>query len=156
MPAQGALVEAQAEAFGGPAGGYEGTVLNAVERWKERVRQLKRETYAIYLASRDPRVPWYARVLIAFVVAHTFSPIDLIPDFIPVLGYLDDLIIAPLGIALALKMIPEEVMTESRRKAQAIVDQERPGGRAAAAVIIAVWLLVAALVIVVVWRAIGG
>jgi uncharacterized membrane protein YkvA (DUF1232 family) len=73
--------------------------------WRRRVRQLKAEAYAIYLASRDPRVPWYAKGLIALVAAHTFSPIDLIPDFIPVLGYLDDLVIAPLGIALAIRLV---------------------------------------------------
>lgn len=129
--------------------------MNAIERWKRRVGQLKRETYAIYLAYRDPRVPWYAKVLIAFVVVHTLSPVDLIPDFIPVLGYLDDLIIAPLGIVLALKMIPEDVMDESRRRAQAIVEQDKPTSRVAAAVIVVIWLLVAALIIVVLWRAIG-
>ena len=63
--------------------------MNTIERGKQRVRQLKTETYAIYLAYKDPRVPWYAKLFIAFVVAHTFSPIDLIPDFIPILGYLE-------------------------------------------------------------------
>lgn len=86
---------------------------------------------------------------------NTLSPVDLIPDFIPVLGYLDDLIIAPLGIVLALKMIPEDVMDESRRRAQAIVEQDKPTSRMAAAVIVIIWLLVAALIIVVLWRAIG-
>jgi uncharacterized membrane protein YkvA (DUF1232 family) len=109
--------------------------------WKERVRQLKTETYAIYLASKDSRVPWYAKVLIAFVVAHTFSPIDLIPDFIPILGYVDDLIIAPLGIFLALKMIPTEVMVECRMEAQARIDQAGPNRWVAATVIVAIWLV---------------
>ena len=67
---------------------------------KARARALKNEAYAIYLAAKDPRTPWYAKALVFFVVAHTFSPIDLIPDFIPVLGYLDDLIIVPLGVAV--------------------------------------------------------
>ena len=125
-----------------------------VEGWKQRVRRLKAETYAIYLAYRDPRVPWYARVLIAVVVAHTLSPIDLIPDFIPILGYVDDLIIAPLGIALALKMIPEEVMAECREEARAVMDQDKPRGWIGAAVIIAIWLLVAALAAAILLRAI--
>lgn len=133
--------------------------MSALERWKGRVRQLKTETYAIYLAYRDPRVPWYARLLIALVVAHTFSPVDLIPDFIPVLGYLDDLVIAPLGIALAIRMIPPEVMVECRGKAKAAVGQGRPTSWAAAAVtgvIVTIWLLAAALVVVVVWRFVRG
>ena len=120
--------------------------------WKARVRQLKRETYAIYLASKDRRVPWYNKALIAVVVAYIFSPIDLIPDFIPILGYLDDLLIAPLGIALALRMIPAEVMAECRERAQAAIDQKGPTNWTAAAVIIAIWLLGAALVIVILWR----
>ena len=126
-----------------------------IERWKERVDHLKTETYAIYLAYRDPRVPWYAKVLIAFIVAYTFSPIDLIPDFIPVLGYLDDLVIAPLGIALALRMIPEDVMAACREQARASVGHDRPTNWAAAAVIILIWLLSAALVISIVLRASG-
>ena len=87
---------------------------NMLQTWKRRAGQLKRETYAMYLALRDPRVPWYARLVAACVVGYAFSPIDLIPDFVPVLGYLDDLIIVPLGIALALKMIPADVMAECR------------------------------------------
>lgn len=87
----------------------------------------------------------YAKPLIAFVVAHTFSSIDLIPDFIPVLGYVDDLLIAPLGIWLALKMIPAEVMAESREQAQAQLGQDQPTRWMAAAVIIGIWLLVAAI-----------
>ena len=130
--------------------------MNTIERWKKRVRHLKTETYAIYLAYKDPRVPWYAKVLIAFVVAHTFSPIDLIPDFIPILGYLDDLVIAPLGIALALKMIPQDVLTECREKAQASIDQDKPTSWIAAAVIIAIWLLVAVLVVSIILRTIRG
>jgi uncharacterized membrane protein YkvA (DUF1232 family) len=85
-----------------------------LDQLKTRARALKREAYAIYLAARDPRTPWYAKALIFFVIAHTFSPIDLIPDFVPILGYLDDLIITPVGIWLALLLIPSEVMVESR------------------------------------------
>jgi uncharacterized membrane protein YkvA (DUF1232 family) len=123
-----------------------------LESWKQRVGQLKTETYAIYLAYKDPRVPWCAKILIAVVVAHTFSPIDLVPDFIPILGYLDDLVIAPLGIALVLKMIPEDVLAESREKAQAIMGQDKPTNWVAAVVIIAIWLLVAALVVAIILR----
>ena len=128
--------------------------MKTMEWWRERVRQLKTETYAIWLAGRDPRVPWYARVVIALVVAHTFSPIDLIPDFIPVLGYLDDLVIAPLGIALALRMIPQEVLDESRERAEAAVGQGQPTSWAAAAGIITIWLLAAALGVAVILRVI--
>jgi uncharacterized membrane protein YkvA (DUF1232 family) len=85
-----------------------------MEHWKSRVRVLKTEIKALLLASRDPRVPWQAKVVVALVVAYAASPIDLIPDFIPVLGYLDDLVILPLGILLALKMIPEDVMKRCR------------------------------------------
>ena len=117
------------------------------ERWKARARQLKVEVYALYLAYRDPRVPWYARLFAACVVGYAFSPIDLIPDPIPVLGYLDDLILIPLGVKLALAMIPAQVLAENRVKAQEIMRQGKPVNRVAAAVIIAIWLLLAALVI---------
>jgi uncharacterized membrane protein YkvA (DUF1232 family) len=118
-----------------------------IEQWKQRARQLKVEVYAIYLAYRDPRVPWYARIFAACVVGYAFSPIDFIPDPIPVLGYLDDLVLIPLGVKVALSMIPADVMTESRDKAQEIIRQGKPVNRVAAVVIIAIWLLLAALVI---------
>jgi uncharacterized membrane protein YkvA (DUF1232 family) len=124
----------------------------AIERWRERARRLKREVYAIYLAYKDPRVPWYARVFAACVVGYAFSPIDLIPDPIPVLGYLDDLILVPLGVALALKMIPPPVLAECRQRAQEVMAQGNPVNRVAAAVIVGVWLLLAALAIVLVVR----
>ena len=79
---------------------------------KQRARHLKAETFALYLAARDPGTPWYAKLLVAGIVAYAFSPLDLIPDFVPVLGYLDDLILIPLGIALAIKLIPHSVLTE--------------------------------------------
>ena len=120
---------------------------SSFERWKQRARQLKVEVYALYLAYRDPRVPWYARFFAACVVGYAFSPIDLIPDPIPVLGYLDDLILIPLGVKLALEMIPAQVLAESRVKAQEIMRQGKPVNRVAAVVIIAIWLLLAALVI---------
>jgi uncharacterized membrane protein YkvA (DUF1232 family) len=126
-----------------------------IETWKQRARRLKAETYAIYLAYRDPRVPWYARLFVACVVGYAFSPIDLVPDFIPILGYLDDLILVPVGIALALKMIPPAVMAECREKAQEVMAQGKPVNRTAAAVIIAIWLLLAAWVVVLVVRALN-
>jgi uncharacterized membrane protein YkvA (DUF1232 family) len=128
------------------------SVVRFTQRWKQWARQLKTEVYAIYVAYRDPRVPWYARVFAVCVVAYAFSPIDLIPDPVPILGYLDDLILIPLGIKLALLMIPTEVMAESREKAREIMRQGKPVNRAAAVVIVAIWLLVAALVIAVLMR----
>jgi uncharacterized membrane protein YkvA (DUF1232 family) len=124
--------------------------------WRSRVRQLKRETYALYLVYRDPRTPWYARLFAACVVGYAFSPIDLVPDFIPVLGHLDDLVLVPLGILLALKMIPPEMMAECREKAEDVVAQGKPVNWAAAAIVIATWLLVAALVVALVQRALAS
>jgi len=109
---------------------------------KVRARKLKREAYAIYIAARDPRTPWHAKALIFFVVAHTFSPIDLIPDFIPVLGYLDDLIITPGGIWLAVRLIPPGVLEEARATA-ATRDIDRSAGKVGAVIIISVWIIVA-------------
>ncbi len=127
-----------------------------IEPWKARARRLKTETYALYLAYRDPRTPWLARVFAAGVVAYAFSPIDLIPDVIPVLGYLDDLVLIPLGVALALRMIPERVMTDSRAKAQEVMRQGKPVSRAAAVVIVLIWLLLAAAAVVLIARVLGG
>jgi len=124
--------------------------------WKVKAQALKLETYAVYVACRDPRVPWYGRVLAACVVGYAFSPIDLIPDFVPVLGYLDDLILIPLGIALVLKTIPPAVMTESREKARASIGQGKPRNWMAAAVIVAVWILLASLGIVLMVRIISN
>ncbi|OPY93188.1 MAG: hypothetical protein A4E73_00378 [Syntrophaceae bacterium PtaU1.Bin231] len=115
-----------------------------VSSWRQKVRNLTVEVYAIYLACRDPRVPWHARAFAACVAAYAFSPIDLIPDPIPVLGYLDDLILVPLGIWLALKMIPADVLQECRLRARDAGRNGGPGGRAAAAVIVAVWLIAGA------------
>jgi len=112
---------------------------------KERVRHLQGETFALYLAARHPGTPWYAKAFVAGVVAYAFSPIDLIPDFIPVLGYLDDLILVPLGIAIAIRMIPPAVLAECRVRAQAMMADGKPTSRTAAIVIIGIWILVAAL-----------
>jgi len=109
---------------------------------KRRARHLKAELYALYLAYRDPRVPWYARLFAAGVVAYAISPIDLIPDFIPVLGYLDDLILVPLGIVLVLRMIPPEVMADCRERAKEVSREGRRTSWVAAGVIVGIWLLV--------------
>jgi uncharacterized membrane protein YkvA (DUF1232 family) len=130
--------------------------MSTIERWKQRARSLKTELYAIYLAYRDPRVPWYARVVAACVVGYAFSPIDLIPDPIPILGYLDDLILLPLGIALALRLIPPAVMAECREQAREIMRENRPTNWVAAGVIVAIWLLLAAAAILLVLRMIQG
>jgi uncharacterized membrane protein YkvA (DUF1232 family) len=125
--------------------------------WKQWAGRLKSETYALYLAYRDPRVPWYAKLFAALVVGYAFSPIDLIPDPIPVLGYLDDLILVPLGVALAVRMIPEDVLSESRKKAREMMERgERPVSRAAAAVIVILWLALAVLGALVVVRMVRG
>jgi uncharacterized membrane protein YkvA (DUF1232 family) len=113
-----------------------------LKKFQARARELKREAYAIYVAARDPRTPWYAKALIFFVVAHTFSPIDLIPDFIPVLGYLDDLIITPGGIWLAVRLIPPEVLEEARATAAAR-GVDRSIGKVGAVIIISMWVIVA-------------
>jgi len=123
-----------------------------LENWKRQARKLKRETYALYLAYRDPRTPWVARLFSALVVAYAFSPIDLIPDPIPVLGYLDDLILIPLGIYLAVKMIPPDVLEECREQSESVMAQGKPVNRAAAVVIVAIWLLLAFAVALVAYR----
>src|SRR3990172_7117134 len=123
-----------------------------LEKWKHKSHQLKTEVYTLYLAYRDPRTPWYAKIAAACVVGYAFSPIDLIPDPIPVLGYLDDLVIVPLGIALALKMIPPTVLVECRGKAQEVMWQGKPVNKVAAAIILSIWLALAALALVWVTR----
>ena len=115
-----------------------------LEKWKQQARRLKAEVYALYLAYKDPRVPLHARIFAACVVGYAFSPIDLIPDFIPVLGYLDDLILVPLGVVLALRMIPADVLADCRVRAQAMMQQGKPVNKTAAVVIIVIWLALAA------------
>jgi len=124
--------------------------LRRLESW---ARKLKVEVYALYLAYKDPRVSWYARIFAAVVVGYAFSPIDLIPDVIPVLGYLDDLILIPLGVALAIKMIPPHVLAECREKARDAKD--RPVNKVAAVVVIIVWIALAAVAVRLVTQAFG-
>ena len=120
---------------------------------RRRARALKVETLALYHVARDPRVPWYARLFIGMVVAYALSPIDLIPDFVPILGYLDDLVLVPLGIALALRMVPPLVLDDCRARARAELDAGRPVSRAAMLAIIGIWLASIALVAWLVARA---
>jgi uncharacterized membrane protein YkvA (DUF1232 family) len=112
-------------------------------RLRDWARIVKRDVHALYLASRDPRVPWYAKALAIIVAGYALSPIDLIPDFIPVLGYLDDVILLPLGILAVIRLIPPEIMAEHRELATAA--QERPVSRAAAIVIACIWTICAGL-----------
>ncbi len=109
-----------------------------LQRLRDWARGIKRDVHALYLAARDPRVPWYAKAVALAVAAYALSPIDLIPDFIPVIGYLDDLIIVPLGILLAVRLIPGEILAEHRVAASEAT--ERPASRTAAMVIVAIWI----------------
>jgi uncharacterized membrane protein YkvA (DUF1232 family) len=108
----------------------------------QRAQALKRDVYALYFACRDPRTPWYAKALAVVVVAYAFSPIDLIPDFVPVLGYLDDLVLIPLGVLAVRAMVPTDVMDAGREKAARL--QSRPRSWAGAFVIVALWIALAA------------
>lgn len=121
---------------------------------------MKRDVLALYFAARDPRVSWYAKVLALIVAGYALSPIDLIPDFIPVLGYLDDVILVPLGILLVRRLIPASIFAEHRATAERVA--ARPTSRTAAAVIVAVWLAALVLTAWLVWpmiearRAVAG
>jgi len=130
--------------------------VNTLDTWKARARQLKAETYALSLAYRDPRVPWHARLFAACVVGYAFSPLDLIPDFIPILGLLDDLVLVPLGIALALRMIPGPVMADCRERARAEMAAGKPTSWIAAAIVVVVWIALAVLAGFLLVRAAGG
>ena len=123
--------------------------------WRKWAASLKKNTYALYLAAKDPRVPILAKVIIGLVVAYALSPIDLIPDFIPVLGYLDDLVLLPLGIWLALRLIPEPVWDECQTlAAKQLVNL--PRNYRAAVVIVVVWIVAIAGFSYWVWRFVGG
>ncbi|HKZ26964.1 MAG TPA: YkvA family protein [Rubrobacteraceae bacterium] len=126
--------------------------MRLVEQLKRWAGRLKTEVYALYLAYKDRMVPWYTRLFAALVVGYAFSPIDLIPDPIPILGYLDDLVLVPLGIALAIKMIPPGILTEHRERAQAVMAAGKPVNWIAAAVVVVVWISLAALAVYLVAR----
>lgn len=117
--------------------------VRVIDRWKGRASQLRTETYAMYFACKDPRAPWYAKLVTLLVAGYAFSPIDPIPDFIPLVGFLDELVILPLGIALALRLMPASVLAEARRRARAAESQ--PVSRVAAFFVITALLLLAAL-----------
>jgi len=123
-----------------------------MSRLRKWAKELKQQTLVVYFAARDARTPWYARLLALGIAAYALSPIDLIPDFIPVLGYLDDLVLVPLGLMLVLRLIPSEVMTAARAKAADVVD--RPTSRAMAAVIVAIWVIAIGVTGLWVWRAV--
>jgi len=120
------------------------------ESWKEKAKRLKTEVYVICLAMKDSRVPWYAKVLMALIIGYAISPIDLIPDFVPVIGQIDDLIIVPAGIALVIRMIPKNVMEEYRQKAIAEPINTRTKW-IVAAIIVSIWVLAIYLVFRLVW-----
>ena len=128
----------------------ENTDLNLFHRLRQWARTLKRDVVALYLAARDPRVPWYAKVVAACVAAYALSPIDLIPDFIPVLGYLDDVILVPLGIALAIWLIPPALFEEHRKTAMERY-ATRPISRIGAAITIIIWITLG--VVAILWLA---
>ena len=119
--------------------------MSIIEKWKQSAKKLKSETLALYFAYRHPQTPWYAKAFAGLVVAYAFSPIDLIPDFILVLGYPDDLILVPMAIRIAIKMVPESVMVECRWQAEEQTGEGKPANQAIAAVIILIWILLVAL-----------
>ena len=127
--------------------------MNKFQLWgkklKDKAKGLKRESLALFIAYKDPAVPWYAKIFIGYVCSSTFSPIDLIPDFIPVLGYVDDLILTPLGIALAIKMIPPEVLEQARNKADAAMNRESPSNWIYGGIVILIWIVL--LIIIIRW-----
>jgi uncharacterized membrane protein YkvA (DUF1232 family) len=121
------------------------------QSWKTRAKQLRAEVVALYLASKHPRTPWYAKVLAALIVGYALSPIDLIPDFIPVVGYLDDFIIVPAGIALLIKIIPRDVLEECRAKAQSDLLGNKSKNWVAGGVIVLIWLVALYLLLSLIW-----
>jgi len=119
--------------------------MTLAERWHRRATDLKTQTYALYLACRHARTPWHAKALALVVVAYAFSPIDLFPDFIPVLGYLDDLLLLPLGVVLVLKLVPAEVMAECRLRAQQEMAHSQSIGRWGVVIVVGLWIIALAL-----------
>jgi uncharacterized membrane protein YkvA (DUF1232 family) len=126
------------------------SMLDRVKRW---ARGIARDVTALWLAAHDPRVPWIAKAVAAIVAAYALSPIDLIPDFIPVIGYLDDLVLVPLGILLAVRLIPPELMVEFRAAAMA---RARPVSRAGAVLIVAIWIACIAIISWIAWPKLTG
>ena len=137
--------------FSSSALSHRGIVLAYLDTWKSRARALKRETYALYLACRDPRTPWYAKTLAVCVIAYALSSIDLIPDPIPIIGQLVDFLLVPLGILLVCRLIPEPVLAECRSRAAESVAMTGRGRWVAAIVIVACWIAVGWLVARWIW-----
>jgi uncharacterized membrane protein YkvA (DUF1232 family) len=119
--------------------------MDLLKNWKARTRALRRDTYAFHLAYRDPRTPWYAKAFTVCVVGYAFSPLDLIPDFVPVLGYLDDLL-------LAIKLIPPEVLAESRVRAQTEMAAGKPTSWLVSVIIVLLWLSASTITVIIVLR----
>ena len=122
-----------------------------IKSWKTKTKQLRTEIVALYLASKHPRTPWYAKVLVALIIGYALSPIDLIPDFIPVIGYLDDFILVPLGIALLIKIIPRDILEECRAKAQSDLLNRKSKNWVAAIIIVLIWLFALYLTLSLIW-----
>lgn len=112
---------------------------NKMKTW---ARNVKRQIFILYFACKDERMPWYAKVFTACVVAYAFSPIDLIPDFIPILGYLDDVILVPIGIMIALKMIPKSVLTDCEVNAEEMMKNGKPKNWIVGSIILLIWVLI--------------
>ena len=115
-------------------------------------RSLKRQIFILYFACKDERVPWHAKVFTACVVAYAFSPIDIIPDFIPILGYLDDVILVPIGIMIALKMIPKSVLTDCEVKAEEMMKNGKPKNWIVGSLIVMIWVLIIIWAIIYIYR----
>lgn len=126
-----------------------------LKKLKERAQKLKIEIHAIYLAYTTHNIPWYAKVLAMVIIAYALSPVDLIPDFIPILGLLDDIILLPLGIALLIKIIPPDVMEECRKKAKEIENEKLPKNYFMAALVILLWIGIIALIAVKIAKAVS-
>ena len=125
--------------------------MQLLEKLKQQASRLKAETCVLYLAARHPATPWYAKLLVAVIVSYALSPIDLIPDFIPIVGYLDDLVLIPLGIMLAIKLVPPSVLAECRTRA--VTANGKPVSLVAGAAVVVIWLALAAMCIVWVYKA---
>lgn len=113
-----------------------------IEQWKSWVKKLKREIFTLYYAYQNPHTPFFAKFVTILVVAYAFSPIDLIPDFIPILGYLDDLILLPIGIMLAIKLIPQEILLQSQEEARLRSSEQNPKNWVAGTMIMLLWIMI--------------
>lgn len=121
--------------------------MGKLELIKDKAKKLKKEINVIYLAYKRPDTPWYAKVLSAVVIGYALSPIDLIPDFIPIIGYLDDLLLIPLGIWLVIRLIPEKIIAECRAQEEEAFKEGKPKNWVAAGVIILIWVLIIGLIV---------